>query len=79
MSRKEKGKNFEGIMWWKCEEEIEKNKKKESVSPALGAIIPIGVINDDPLPAALAAPLDFILLDLLKYMLFQCTSPTFFF
>ena len=78
MSQKGKGKSLGEIMWWEYEKRNRKKLKKESVSPTLGAIIPVGVVNDDPLPTALAASLDFILLDLLKYMLFQWTSPSFF-
>jgi len=50
-----------------------KNKKKRRilVSPAIGAIIPVGVFYHDPFVAAFAAALDFKFFNLLKNMLFQ--------
>ena len=58
---------------------IKKIKRKELIAPTVFAIISISVFNNNSLTATFATPLDFKFFDFLKYVLFQFTSPSFFF
>jgi len=48
------------------------------MAPTVAAIISVGIINNDSLVAAFAASLDLKLFNLLKNVLFQFLSPSFF-
>jgi len=50
---------------------LSKKEKKELISTTVGAVISVGIFNDNPITAALTTPLDFKFFNFLKDVLFQ--------
>ena len=55
-----------------------KKIKKELISSAIGAVVSVGIFNHNPISATFATSLDFKFFNLLKNVLFQFLSPSFF-